>query len=302
MSSQDALFGAPDRDVPKPVRPDELEVLVTVKAAPNPSAKSGETVCVAGLALSKNRMASQWVRLYPINFRFLEQDQRFKKYDIIRVRATPANGDSRVESWRPDMSTMTVVDHLDPWTRRRALLDPAGSDTMCRLNRENQAAPVAASLGLVPVRELTELRVTPHRGWTAEEQAKIAAYVSQLDLFNDSDKSPLEAPRFEGHYRWKCFDSHCRGHEQSIIDWEFVALQRRLSSASDAEVRAAIQAKFVDMMFQAARRPAFFVGNQAKRHHVFHVLGVYYPSIASSSRTTARWHRSTSFSKQSRAT
>lgn len=96
MSSQGALFGGPDRDTPKPVRPDELEVLVTVKAAPNPSAKSGETVCVAGLGLSHGRLTSRWVRLYPINFRFLEQDQQFKKYDIIRVRATPATGDTRV--------------------------------------------------------------------------------------------------------------------------------------------------------------------------------------------------------------
>lgn len=278
MSSQGALFGGPDRAALKPARPDELEVLVTVKAAPNPSAKSGETVCVAGMGLSQDRTKARWIRLYPVNFRFLEQDQRFKKYDIIRVRAAPAAGDTRVESWRPDMSTMRVVDHLDPWKRRRDLLDPAASDTMCGLNHENQIASAAASLGLVPVRELNDLRITEHGGWTADEQAKIDAYVGQLDLFDDSDKSPLEAPRFEGRYRWKCFGERCRGHEQSIIDWEFVALQRRLSGASDAEVRAALQSKFVDMMFRAPRRPSFFVGNQAKRHHVFHVLGVYYPS------------------------
>lgn len=140
MPSQGALFGGPDRDVPKPSRPDELEVLITVKAAPNPSAKAGETVCVAGLGLSRGRTEARWIRLYPINFRFLEQDQKFKKYDIIRVRAVPATGDSRVESWQPDMSTMVVIDHLDPWKRRRALLDLTASDTMCELNRQNQRA------------------------------------------------------------------------------------------------------------------------------------------------------------------
>jgi hypothetical protein len=96
MSSQGALFGGPERDAPKPARPDELEVLVTVKAAPNPSAKSGETVCVAGLGLTHGRTQARWIRLSPINFRFLEQDQQFKKYDILRVRATPASGDTRV--------------------------------------------------------------------------------------------------------------------------------------------------------------------------------------------------------------
>ncbi|MBD3781619.1 MAG: hypothetical protein IE926_01495 [Micrococcales bacterium] len=272
------MFGGPERDNPKPARPDDLEVLITVKAAPNPSAKSGETVCVAGLGLSEGRTQARWIRLYPINFRFLEQDQQFKKYDIIRVRGIPAAGDSRVESWQPDMATMKVIDHLDPWRRRRALLEPTASDTMCELNRQNQHATVAPSLGLVPVRSLTDLRITDHAGWTPDEQAKIDAYVNQFDLFDDSDKSPLEAPRFEGHYRWKCYDAQCNGHDQSIIDWEFVALQRRLRNLPAERVRAALREKFVDMMFRPPRQPAFFVGNQAKRHHVFHVLGVYYPN------------------------
>lgn len=217
MPSQGALFGGPDREVPKPARPDELEVLITVKAAPNPSAKAGETVCVAGLGLSRGRTEARWIRLYPINFRFLEQDQKFKKYDIIRVRATPATGDSRVESWQPDMSTMVVIDHLDPWKRRRALLDPTTVDTMCELNRQNQQASAAPSLGLVPVRELIDLRITDHAGWTPEEQAKIDAYVNQMDLFDDSDKSPLQAPRLEGHYRWKCYDPQCKSHDQGQV-------------------------------------------------------------------------------------
>ncbi|NHI19448.1 hypothetical protein H9L10_13170 [Phycicoccus endophyticus] len=87
---------------------------------------------------------------------------------------------------------MTVVDHLDPWKRRQALLDPTVTDTMCALNRENQAEAADASLGLVPVRELIDLRVTDHPGWSQDEQAKIDAYVNQLDLFDTADKSALE--------------------------------------------------------------------------------------------------------------
>ena len=59
---------------------------------------------------------------------------------------------------------------------------------------------------------------------------------------------------------------------------QFVALQRRLGNSTEAAVRAALKERFVDMMFKPPRTPAFFVGNQAKRHHVFHVLGVYYPN------------------------
>lgn len=278
MQRQESLFGATLRGERKPALPEHFEVLITVKAAPNPSEKAGETVCVAGVALSEGRTSSRWVRLYPVNFRFLEADLKFKKYDIVQLRARPAVSDPRTESWNPDITSLVVTDHLDPWKRRRDLLDPLAVDDMCELNGSNKGGATGPSLGLVPVRELRALRISNHPGWTREEQAKIDNYVGQMDLFDGTDKTPLEAPRFRGHYVWRCFNEACQGHEQSIIDWEFVALQRHLRGRSDAEVKSALQDKFFRQMFSARRTTAFFVGNQAKRHHVFHVLGVYYPN------------------------
>jgi hypothetical protein len=54
-------------------------------------------------------------------------------------------------------------------------------------------------------------------------------------------------------------------------------LQRRLAGRDDAEVQRELQAKFLTMMCSPKRDVAFYVGNQAKRVHVFSVLGVYYP-------------------------
>lgn len=45
---QPPLFGGLNRETAQPARSEVMEILITVKAAPNPSAKSGETVCVAG--------------------------------------------------------------------------------------------------------------------------------------------------------------------------------------------------------------------------------------------------------------
>lgn len=97
-----SLFGPSEAEPdPKPAddRPVRMRILVTVKAAPNPSAKYGETVCVAGLRVDLLR--TTWVRLYPINFRYLDSDEAFKKYDIISVDAKPARQDPRRESWKP---------------------------------------------------------------------------------------------------------------------------------------------------------------------------------------------------------
>lgn len=277
--TQAGLFGSLEPDARKPTRvQQDLEVLITVKAAPTPSEKSGETVCVAGLALSANRLSSRFVRLYPVNYRNLEQDVQFKKYDIVKVSARPSSGDTRVESWNPIMTTLKVIEHLPPWKRRRALLDPVLEDSMCRLNRENQAGATGRSLALVRAKQVRDLQVSLHPGWTEQEQSKIDKYINQLDLFNERDKTPLEAPRMIGHFRWLCYETACQGHRQSIIDWEFVALQRRLSDASDEQLVRALRERFLEEICHSGREIAFFVGNQAKRHHVFHVLGIYYPS------------------------
>ena len=67
-----------------------MRVLITVKAAPNPSEKYGETVCVAGLRLDLD--AGGWVRLYPVNFRELDSDGKFRKYDVVSLTARPNPG------------------------------------------------------------------------------------------------------------------------------------------------------------------------------------------------------------------
>lgn len=264
----------------KPVTAERLRVLITVKAAPNPSEKSGETVCVAGVALRGGDVDERWVRLYPINYRFLEQDQRFRKYDIVELNASPASGDPRVESWKPDMSTMDVVDHLDPWTRRRTYLDPLVEDSMCGLNRDNKPGePTGRSLALIRPREVKKLEVKPHPGWSADQERKIQQYAGQLSLLGNEDRTPLEAPRMQGWYTYTCWADGCEGHRQGILDWEFVALQRQptLRRATDEVLIGALKAKFLEMMCRQGRDVAFYVGNQAKRHHVFSVLGVYYP-------------------------
>jgi hypothetical protein len=249
---------------------------VTVKAAPNPSEKYGETVCVAGIRADLDHPG--WVRLYPINFRELASEESFRKYDIVSLDAVPAAQDQRRESWRPRIDTLRCEQHLDPWKPRRQWLDPYIEDSMCRLNQNARERPDAKSLALIRPRDVERLRITPHGGWTPDEQRKIDSYVQQLDLLSDQDRTPLEAPRFRGAYRYRCHDSRCRGHEQGLLDWEFVALQRRLAHLGSDELRQALEDKFLTMMCDPQRDTAFYIGNQAKRVHVFSVLGVYYPT------------------------
>ena len=283
--TDETLFGETvEHPTEKPLvdRPVKQRVLITVKAAPNPSSTHGETVCVAGIRLG-DAGPRDWIRLYPINFRHLsESSAKFKKYDIVSVECRPAN-EARLESWRPDMSTLRPETHVSPWKQRRHLVDPMIDDSMCQIRANAAADTRARSLALIRPTEILSFRIEPHPGWSRDEQGKIDAYVNQLelDVFEVApDKTPLEAPRFRGYYKWRCGDPGCATHEQSIIDWEFVALQRHLWNRSDAEATAAIYKRFFDEICAPENDVAFFVGNQARRPQTFSILGVYYPKRA----------------------
>lgn len=277
--SQDPLFGTdelvPAGDAPR-VEGDR-RILVTVTTAPNPSSTHGETVCVAGIELG-DFGPRKWIRLYPVNLR---QDRKtgagFRKYDLISVDCKPAGHDSRTESFNPDPATLKVESQLTGWRKRRPLVDPMIEDSMCSLQSGVAGSPASQSLGLIRPVDVDDFRIDAHTGWSPSEQAKIDRYVNQLQLFDDEDRLPLEAPAFKGRYRWRCGEKACKGHEQGLLDWEFVALQRNLIGRSDAEIKTELRKRFFDTPFGSERAPALYVGNLAAHRNTFMVLGVYYP-------------------------
>ena len=113
------------------------KVLITVKAYPNPSRKYSETVCVAGIDVD-NR---QWVRLYPIPFRDLDKDKRFKKYSIIQAKVVKARDDMRLESYKVNIYSIKILDYFDTkdkWTRRKNIVLSNVDKSMCDILRRSK--------------------------------------------------------------------------------------------------------------------------------------------------------------------
>ncbi|MEO5318875.1 hypothetical protein PV761_09885 [Arthrobacter sp. CC3] len=253
----------------------EAKVLITVKAAPQPSANHGDTVCVAGLRLAEG--GPEWIRLYPIPFRYLEADAKFKKYDIVKLKITPASKDRRPESYTPILDSLTIDSHLEPWKPRHPHVDPLiGAFNTCELNARALNGSAGPSLAAVVPADIDKLELRLFDGWTSEQQAKMEAHLHQDTLFGPkTDKSILSPPRFEGHFRYRCTGRICKGHRQGLLDWEFTELQRRHAGDTDEAAKAAIQKRFLDQLCATARGPVFFLGNQLKRPQAFGVLGVY---------------------------
>lgn len=257
---------------------ESVRALITVLAAPQPSAQYGDTVCVAGIRIDTNPYC--WIRLYPVPYREMGPGFQFHKYDVISVKVTLPKGDSRVESRVLDRESIVIEKNLKPWRPRIPFVQDLATDTMCDMLARVKSDPGAPSLGGVEPRDVSGISFEPHGPWTPEERSKLEGFVAQDALFGAASAPMLEAPRLKAKYKYRCAAVRCNGHEQGILDWELVALQRNLTACTDAELRAAVMAKFYDEICGADRSPVFFVGNQAKRRHVFSVLGVFRPPSA----------------------
>lgn len=84
----------------------KTKVLVTVMTYPHPSESHQELVCTAGITED-----SQWVRLYPIDYRYQPTQRQFRKYQWIElgwpagVLKTMVGRKAVSPTWSPSVSS-----------------------------------------------------------------------------------------------------------------------------------------------------------------------------------------------------
>lgn len=256
----------------------QVEVLVLVKATPQPSTKYGDTVCVAGALLDQGPV--RWIRLYPIPFRYLESAAKFHKYETVGVQLRPTLNDHRPESAKVNLEQILRGPVIDDWRNRAPIVEQLAGPTMCSLIAGVTADPNATSLGAVRPREVNGLDFEPHGSWSADQLRRMESVASQDSLFESTDSKQLvlKPPKFKVWLRWICESPRCPTHRMRILDWELTALQARYRH-SDTELKAAITNNFHAKIFNARKAPMIYVGNQENptRRRSFTVLGFYYP-------------------------
>ena len=97
-------------------------LLVTVKTYSTSSAKYIETTCVSGTIDDGHR-----IRLHLVNFRSLEDTDKFPRSSRIRVRANKSTRDTRPESYHLDIDSIEqlgVTPTTNNWEQRRAVIEP----------------------------------------------------------------------------------------------------------------------------------------------------------------------------------
>jgi hypothetical protein len=150
---------------------------------------------------------------------------------------------------------------------------------MCELNEANRAGsgPGVPSLAVVRPVEPPRLVIAERDpAQIAEWRRRAAAADARVSLFDDpaAQKPAFEVVPWRFRYEYRCAASSCNGHSQTIVDWEVLALWRRVRSKDDW--RELMRRRFEDDMW-TGRDSVLFVGNQEQHPTSFLVLGVFWP-------------------------
>ena len=181
------------------------EAIVLIKAAPQFGQKHGETVCCAAIDLEGN-----WLRLYPVSFRHLDDAQKFSRWDRVRFNWSLPKDDQRIESRRIDQQSLMIVGKL-PKRERQIFLGPlitTGLDTERKEGR---------SLALLKCEIIDFFHEKKSDEEMAEETAKFQSLHNQPDLFNTKRLIPHRPAPYKFKYRYKTDDGRREGTCQ---DWE----------------------------------------------------------------------------------
>jgi len=190
------------------------KLLAVVKAYPNPSTKYGETVCCVGIDLTTFKL----IRLYPIPFRDLDNDRKFKKYSVIEVDCFRPSDDKRPESFCVNPDSIKVLSFIDTekgtWNSRKDIVLKVPVKSMCQIYEEYENSDT--SLGLIKPEKVS---FSCAKQSLSKSEAREICY-AQLS-FLDKAKDAIEEIPFHFYYSFKCAGiGNCPGHKLSIIDWE----------------------------------------------------------------------------------
>ena len=249
------------------------KVLITVMTYPHPSRGYQELVCTAGVTDS-----GEWIRLYPVDYRYRQRHQQFKKYQWIEVALGPkgAGNDNRKESRRPDLDSIILIGEplstRDKWLDRRAIIDPLPHFTRNELIGLHERD--RTSLGIVRPTRVLDLVIRPGSSqWKPEWQSLF----SQLTLF-DPPQKPLRRIPFTFHYVFECEDSSGKPHTAMCEDWElgvlFLNEAQRLES--DQAAAQSVRDKFLGELCRDDKDTRFFMGTHFP-YNTWLVLGVFWP-------------------------
>lgn len=257
-------------------------VLITVKTYPTLSRKYGETVCTAGI-----REDGSWVRIYPVPFRRLEENEQYTKFDWIECDLRPNKSDPRPETRRPyDFSQMVAVGHISTdfgWRERRDLV--LGRCAVYARIQDLIDGAKANRMSLAvfrPTRVIDFVVEQEDCNWDPAKLEAIRELSRQTEIFEDNSwrETFKVIPKLPYSFSYRFEDSEGRQSELQILDWEIGALYWNCLRDAEGDEGAAVQKvrqKYMDEF--GGKDLHFFLGTTQEFHFIapnpWVIIGVF---------------------------
>jgi hypothetical protein len=259
------------------------KVLITVKTYPTISEKYKELACTAGF-----REDGSWIRLYPIPFRLLDQEQQYKKYQWVEVETARNKGDQRPESHRvlgaSEIKLRHEVGTDRQWEERRKLV--LGNQKIYTNLRRiiDLAHDNKISLAVFRPAEVLEfVAEDAEPEWPHEKITGVLNSLKQQHLFEDQSLEDFRIVRklpYKFSYRFK--DDAGVESKLMIEDWEIGQLYWNCEQryGRDQAVQK-VRQKYLDD-FVRTKDLYLFLGTTYEWHvrkakNPFVIIGTFHP-------------------------
>jgi hypothetical protein len=246
--------------------------LIVVRTYPTPAKQGIEVSCTAAITDK-----GEWLRLFPVPYRFLSPDQRFRKYQWVDVTVSKAAKDHRAESYKIENSGIQIVSEPLPvaraWQARKDIVLPMAAPGLCWLQRERNQHQ-RPTLGVFKPKRVSRLIIAEETNpeWTEAE----LQILSQGLLFGNAPKAELEKVPYKFSYEFECDDPGCNGHTLMCSDWEMGEAWRRWKNEYGDEWVSKFRQKFEAHMLTDCDT-YFYVGTVNRNPSAWIVVGLFYP-------------------------
>ena len=257
------------------------KVFITVKTYPTPSTTYTELACTAGF-----REDGSWIRLYPIPFRFLEDEQRYGRYQWVEVGIERRyDQDQRPESYRVcDIDNIKPLDRVGIWNaweeRKNIIFKKERPYTnlgeIIALARKNEL-----SLAIFKPSKIIDLIIKPAPPELPEKQ--LDNQLKQMDLLSqDHNLDDFKfMPKLPYTFSYRFEDDSGNKSTLMITDWEIGQLYLNCCKKDSPEEAARkVKKKYLNK-FTEDKELYFFLGTTYKWHrrakNPYIIIGVFYP-------------------------
>ena len=259
-----------------------------MKTYPTLSEKYDELVCTAGICED-----GSWIRLYPLPFRKLDIEQKYRKWQWIEADVERNTSDFRPESYK--VLNIDTIKVLEPettkvnWEERKRIL--LKSEKICTNLAElikMAKEPPYHSLAIFKPTKILDFYFEPtERDWPKDKFERIQEKAKQLSLFQTPDEVAEEfkvVRKLPYVFKYKFEDNRGKKSNLMIEDWEIGTLYLnclRNANGDEGKALEKVREKYWDGFI--AKDLFFFLGTRKSDHHLalnpFSIVGVFYPPV-----------------------